>query len=156
MTLETIQPLRKWNPKEEVLTFIHIGKSSGTSFYSALLKNKVNGCPVKCVQSIAGLKAAKTRLACPHMKPVICLKHFDWTMVTEGEQNGYKMAPLILFREPVTRAVSHFYFRKTLQVSIGEKMRDQTLGEYLADTESMLETRQIWFDGAVCVSKKNF
>ncbi len=147
--LEAVQPLQKWNPEEEVLAFIHIGKAGGTSFDLALLNSKVDDCHVMCVQSIVGLNAVKRRLVCSSIKPLICAKHFDWNLVAKGELNGYKMAPVILLRDPTMRAISEFYFRKTLHGSIGEKMRNQSLIEYLADKESMLQTRQIWSDGMV-------
>lgn len=153
ISLEDVLPLRKWNPEEEVLTFIHIQKAGGSSFQSALMRSKVTqDCTVKCVANAKGLMSFKTRAACPNIKPAVCNKHFDWTVVTEGEQNGFQMAPLILFRDPVMRAVSHFHFFQTLTLARGHKMQCQNVTEYLADRDSMLDTRHLWFDGSVSLT----
>ncbi len=93
------------------------------------------------MKNIADLKESKVRITCPKIKPAICRKFLDWTLVTEGEKNGHKMAPVILLRDPVMRAASHFHFWETL--------RNESLTEYLAHREPMLHTRQFWFDGSV-------
>ncbi len=61
--------------------------------------------------------------------------------------NGVKVAPLVLLRVPIKRAVSHFYFAKKLPWTKGTKMRDMTLSQYLNDPQEMLNTRDVWQDG---------
>ena len=59
------------------------------------------------------------------------------------------MAPIILFRDPIKRVVSHFHFAKTLEWTNGLKIRQQNLTQYLNDSDSMMATHDIWVDGQV-------
>ena len=55
-------PIRKWNPREEVLAFIHIVKTGGTSFLEAL-ENSVleeNNCKMKCFYNFKNLEQNQT------------------------------------------------------------------------------------------------
>lgn len=66
--------------------------------------------------------------------------------------SGIDVAPLVLLRDPVKRAVSHFYFLKNMPWTTDSRMRQQNLSEYLSDEASMLETRDIWQDGQAAAS----
>lgn len=80
-------PIRLWDQKEN-LVFLHIGKAGGTSFDSTM---------------ISTLKKSEKE------KFYVGGKHFDWTWI----EDKYPTANvLILFREPVSRAFSHFNFMK--------------------------------------------
>ena len=55
-------PIRKWKPREEVLAFIHIVKSGGTSFLEAL-ENSVleeNHCKMQCFYNFKYLETKST------------------------------------------------------------------------------------------------
>ena len=59
---------------------------------------------------------------------------------------------VILLRNPVHRAISHFSFLKQLPFTLkmqygGVKYRDLTLREYLNNYEMMMHTPQVWRDG---------
>ena len=84
--------------------------------------------------------------------PCFCKDHFDWSPIEPLHRAGVGMAPISVMRDPVERAISHFYFCKTLPWTAGMRIRTQSLSEYLADPESMLETRDVWQDGQAGVS----
>ena len=65
------------------------------------------------------------------------------------------MAPIIMFRDPISRVVSHFHFAKTLEWTKGLKIRQQSLSEYLSDRDSMLITNDIWIDGQVSLKEND-
>ena len=146
------EPLIKWKPREELLAFVHIGKSGGTSMEKSLRKSILmeNNCAMQCINHTTAAELKKGQPNCPEIKPMLCRNHFDWTAIKTGEEQGHKMAPIILFRDPIERVVSHFYFAKgRLPWTEGKKIRNQTLGEYLNDKESMMDTYSIWHDGQV-------
>ncbi len=132
------QPLRKWRPEEEILTFMHICKSGGTSLKSLLLNSMLNGtqCRMKCVRSIPELMKAQRNRKCPRL---VCDKHFDWSLVAEGEQSGFKMAPVVMFRDPVARAISQFYYHKKVIGLRGIKATNQTLSEHLSGLRAQID-----------------
>ena len=139
-------PLRKWDYKQEILAFIHIAKSGGTSFEVSLLKSThPDGCTIKCVKYITELGNRN----CPAVLRTLCQRHFDWTTIEELEDHGIRVAPLVILRDPIERAVSHFHFAQKMPETKGHKIRGQNLSEFLQDPESMMETRQIWYDGQV-------
>jgi len=71
-------------------------------------------------------------------------RHFDWSWL----QIHYpRHRVLIVLRDPVSRAISQFYFSKKLQWTRGMAIRGQTIDEYLLDYKSMLATRGVWQDG---------
>ena len=143
------EPLKKWNPKKEILSFIHIGKSAGNSFSDALGNSilKVNNCQMKCMSDFASKK--KMQPNCPEIQPIICGRHFDWTIIQKIEYSGHKVAPIIFLRNPIQRIVSHFYFLRKTSWSVGKKFRYQNLTEFFTDKESMMESRHLWNDGQV-------
>ena len=145
-----VEALKRWNPDEEVLSVIHIGDTGGSSYDLALQVGKWNRCEVSCVQNVVGLTFKPTS-QCYSIKPANCTKHFSWTpeIPDATETRETHKVPIILFSNPVLRSVGHFYFTKNTHDSAGQKMQNQSLTEYLADTESMLQTRQIGSDGVV-------
>ncbi len=62
------------------------------------------------------------------------------------------MAPLVMLRHPVQRAISHFHFAKTLTWTKGMEIRKLSLSEYLKNPKEMLNTRGVWQDGQAAVS----
>ena len=146
------EPLGRWKPREEVLAFIHIGKAGGTSFERALKEStlKENQCRMKCSQNLEQLKINQPK--CPEIKPMLCHDHFDWTAIDAAKKGGYKMAPVILFRHPLERVVSHFYYARSIKWTKGKKIRRQNLTEYLNDVDSMMDSYSIWHDGQVRMS----
>ena len=140
--------LKQWNFEKEILTFMHIGKAGGTSFRRGLMQAPHNqnctlGFSPPLMQKLA------SNVTCPGEVPCPCVHHFDWTFMNKMEKRGQQMAPLIMLRDPITRAVSHFYFAKRLPWTKGLRFRNQTLSEYLDDPDSMLNTRDVWQDGQV-------
>ena len=89
--------LGKWNPREEILAFIHIGKSGGTSFDKALKMSVLqeNQCKMKRSKKLQDLK--KSQDNCPEIKSILCGKHFDWTPIDAAEKEGKKVALLYSF-----------------------------------------------------------
>ena len=138
------EPLGKWKPREEVLAFIHIGKAGGTSFETALKESTLqeNQCRMKCSQNLEQLKINQPK--CPEIKPMLCHDHFDWTAIDAAKKAGYKMAPVILFRHPLERVVSHFYYARSIKWTKGKKIRRQNLTEYLNDVDSMTTEEQYY------------
>ncbi|CBY42038.1 unnamed protein product [Oikopleura dioica] len=115
--------VRKWDRKAK-LVFIHIGKAGGTSFGTMMSKElgKID---------------------------FVGARHFDWTYVEEVFPAD---EVLTLFREPVSRTISHFNFMKKLSWTKGMKIKEQSLDEFLDDKASMMEFRGCWQDGQAGVS----
>ena len=76
-------------------------------------------------------------------------KHFDWSWIDDRYPDG---DVLTLFRDPVTRAISHFNFMKTLSWTKGMTIRSLTIEEFLDNHKSMMENRGCWQDGQAGVS----
>ena len=132
-----------------VSCFFLVGKAGGTSFREALLHSRLKtGCQWRAVEYVN--KSLST--SCPGDVFCVCARHFDWTVIQCMCDEGVQVAPLVLLRDPIRRAVSHFYFMKTLPWSEGTRMRNQTLSEFLNDPASMLESRDVWQDGQAAVS----
>ena len=146
------EPLRKWKPREEVLAFIHIGKAGGSSFETALKESilEENQCRMKCARNLEQLKMNQPN--CSEIKSLLCYAHFDWTAIDAAKKDGHKMAPVILFRHPIARVVSHFYYGRSIEWTKGRKIRRQNLTEYLNDVDSMMDTHSIWHDCQVRMS----
>ncbi len=168
------QPFRKWNGTSEVLASIHIPKTGGSSLDQALnnavlvhsdsdFSNKPSpgikySCRMQCIKDLPQPQDPFLGKDCDKMKnsfccftatkPIVCGRHFDWSLVQEGRRKGFNMAPLIMFRHPVDRVLSHFYHTKYID-DREWKMKHQNLSEYLSDITSMMESRFIWFDGEV-------
>ena len=140
------QPLKKWNYQDEMLMFIHVPKCSGTSFSNSLMRSKhKDGCKIKCNP---GYEQIQNR-TCPSTLDTWCWRHFDWTEVEKMESYGTKTAPIVVLRDPIDRFVSDFYYSRKKSYNSHLKMVNQTLSEFLADPESMLQGQQVWFDGHV-------
>ena len=143
------QPLKKWDHMHEILAFIHIVKSGGTSFESTIsLSRTKDDCRLRCIDKHSGLQTWSLDRACPALLPVLC-GHFDWTTIDAMEQMGNQVAPVVLLRDPIKRVVSHFYYSQRRKEMMNNTMRNQTFSEFLQDLESMMESRQVWFDGQV-------
>ena len=126
-------PPRYMSDTSNPVYFLHIGKAGGTSIDSLIPKL---------------LKGTGKRY--------IGNKHYDWSYIQQQQQSkigrqgnlrggnsvrgGFEVstnADIITFlRHPVSRAVSQFYFGKKLSwmKKLHEKSRDQTLDEYLDDS----------------------
>ena len=71
--------------------------------------------------------------------------HFDWSYIDKLPQD--KMDVITLLRHPVSRAISQFYYAKTLKWTRNKPIGRMKLGEYLQSKEELLKTRTIWVDG---------
>ena len=59
----------------------------------------------------------------------------------------------MMLRDPVDRAISHFYFHKHLpHAQADPKFLNMSLTEFLNDSKTMMRHRTIWFDGQAGVS----
>ena len=140
------QPLSQWDYKNEILAFLHIVKSGGTSFDASLYRSVHEAeCRIECRKYITTLE----NRTCPSYLPTLCKSHFDWTTIEEMEHDRIKMAPLMMLRNPLDRVASHFYVARKMSETKGNKIRQQNFSEFLRDVESMMETRQVWYDGQV-------
>lgn len=173
-------PVRKWNQSEELIVNIHVLKSGGRSVDSALVHNASLGhCKVRVFKTWDApgafqgqrferlhdlqLQMNKTKKAqlilladCNSKVFAIFHFHFDWTLVHQIQlKMGYKVAPLIILRDPVQRMVSNFYFVRNKPWTKSFKFSRQNLTEYLEDMDSMMETRVIWNDGQVSYSSEH-
>ena len=61
--------------------------------------------------------------------PCFCKDHFDWSPIEPLHAGGLGLAPISVMRHPVDRAISHFYFCKTLPWTAGMRIREQSLSE---------------------------
>ena len=118
---------------------LHIAKTGGTSLDSTLKKlinEKIHGNYTGGNKRLYGV-------------------HFDWSLidrVTEGSAENDKFYVVTNLRNPVDRAISHFYFMRKFKWTTGLKSRSQTMSEYLQDYETMLRSRDAWQDGQAGVS----
>jgi len=122
---EQLEMTKKRPAIHKNIAFLHIGKAGGTSVDSSI------GPVIRKLgyHYIGG-------------------RHFDWSYV-----DTLKDASVItMLREPVSRAVSHFHFAKTLGWTRGLPMRHQTLTEYFKDPQGLLDSRGVWQDGQAMVS----
>ena len=142
--------LKQWNPKEEVLAFMHIGKNGGTSFRTALLTAKHKS-GLK-LQNLAKLSRQPLGNSGSKFVPCICSQHYDWSHIQQMQDRDIKVAPLVMLRHPVQRAISHFHFAKTLSWTRGMEIRKLSLSDYLKNPKEMLNTRGVWQDGQAAVS----
>jgi hypothetical protein len=112
------------------LAFLHIGKAGGTSF------DKVGGVIAEEAQyNYAGRK------------------HFDWSAIEKMGTVGETVEVVTMLREPVARAISHFYYAKGAAWTKGAPIRTQGLTQYLqSGKQNLLNTRDIWQDGQAAVS----
>lgn len=117
----TPRAIRCWNSSTPFV-FMHVGKNGGQSFDYHIL-------PI--VKELGG-------------KYIGFDKHFDWSGV--AKENRDYIA--ILLRHPVERLISHFYFSKICPWTEGSPIRQTSLHDYLMDYQLMLDTYQIWQDGA--------
>ena len=114
--------------KSRLLVHLHIGKCGGTSIDT--LFGRILNLP--------------NHVYVGH-------EHFDWSFIDTFHPDSTDV--ILMLRHPTTRIISHFDFAKTLQWTRKHpKMRQYSLKEYLQDTEEMMKTRSIWFDGQGGVS----
>ena len=120
LTVEINCTLRRWN-KSHPIVFLHIGKNGGTSFDSAV---------ATLVSRLRGRYIGR--------------RHFDWSYIDTIRTPDV----VVLLRDPVARAVSHFYFARKKRIL----KTNGNISEYLQNPQNMLETRDIWQDGQAAVS----
>ena len=70
-------------------------------------------------------------------------RHFDWSYIYTVQKSDV----LALLREPVSRAVSHFYFGRKIRGF----NRNGNISDYLRTPQSILEARNFWQDGQAAV-----
>ncbi|CAB9504712.1 expressed unknown protein [Seminavis robusta] len=121
---------------DAILAFLHIGKAGGTSF------------------DTIGQKIADEK-----KWAYLGGRHFDWSQieVVQKQRDNLPVHVVTLLRQPVERAVSHFYFWKTRQLGGSDtdnNLQQMSLSKYLLEgnKQHLLETRDIWQDGQAGVS----
>ena len=126
MTTERQRTLRRWNSSHPIV-FLHVGKNGGTSFDATIG-------PI--VRRLGGR--------------YVGYRHFDWSYIETLKHPDV----VVLLRDPVARAVSHFHFTKMLIAKKRETLKvleNVSLSEYIRDPQKMLEARGIWQDGQAAV-----
>ena len=146
------RPLRKWNQKEEVLSFLHISKCGGTSMKASLREAKLkNGCNLSCQDPRKAMEDQNR--TCPLQT---CTGHFDWTRIRNLNKTGVKTAPIIIIRNPIETFLSNFYFTKfRLARNLSEahkEIKNMSVAEYLNNPDVMWKTRSLWYDGTAATS----
>ena len=146
------RPLRKWNQKEEVLSFLHISKCGGTSMKASLREAKLkNGCNLSCQDPRKAMEDQNK--TCPLQT---CTGHFDWTRIRNLNKTGVKTAPIIIIRNPIETFLSNFYFTKfRLARNLSEahkEIKNMSVAEYLNNPDVMWKTRSLWYDGTAATS----
>ena len=122
MTTERQRTLRRWNSSHPIV-FLHVGKNGGTSFDATIG-------PI--VRRLGGR--------------YVGYRHFDWSYIETLKHSDV----VVLLRDSVARAVSHFHFtkmriaKKRLTLKVLENV---SLSEYIRDPQKMLEAHGIWRDG---------
>mmetsp|Transcript_5253 Transcript_5253/g.9651 ORF Transcript_5253/g.9651 Transcript_5253/m.9651 type:complete len:357 (+) Transcript_5253:114-1184(+) len=111
--------------RQRVLLHLHIGKNGGTS-----------------------LDGLGKRLAKETFRQFIGYRHFDWSYI---DSLSTKVDVITMLRNPVERAVSHFSSAQLWMKQL-QHFRNLTLGDYLHNSNLLLQTRSIWFDGQAGVS----
>ena len=111
--------MRKW-VKSHALVFLHIAKCGGTSFDATMYEI---------------CKSIKARY--------IGRRHFDWSYIDTVQ----KPDVLVLLREPVSRAVSHFHWN----TKIGVFKTMKIISDCLRTPQTVLEARDFWQDGQAAV-----
>jgi len=110
---------------QRLLVHLHIGKNGGTS-----------------VDRIGRSLAWQTnRLYIPRGHV-----HFDWSYIDKLPQDKVDVITM-LRRNPVSRAVSQFYYAKTLKWTQSRPTGRMNLNQYLNDSHEMMQTRTFWADG---------
>ena len=111
--------IRKWD-KSHTLVFLHMIKSGGTSFDATMLE------------------------ICKRIRAsYIGRRHFDWSYIDTVQ----KPDVLVLLREPVARAVSHFHYNRRIRTF----NRNGNISDYLRTPQTILEARDFWQDGQAAV-----
>ena len=75
--------------------------------------------------------------------------HFDWSWFESSLHADGEM--LTILRNPVKRAISHFFYAKDRKV-FGKNHAEITLDAFFSDVKMMMENRGIWQDGQAAVS----
>jgi hypothetical protein len=56
-------------------------------------------------------------------------RHYDWTVISKRVALGEQIAAVVMLRNPISRAVSHFHFAKGLGWTKGKMIRAQVLND---------------------------
>lgn len=90
----------------------------------------------------------------PTMLPCLCTAHFDFSLV----EPLYRTLPqgavlgLSMMRNPVRRFLSHYYFSRTQDWSIGTRLRDLPPLKFLYQPDALIDALMVWQDGAAGVA----
>ena len=77
--------------------------------------------------------------------------HFDWSYIESVEKSDHPQV-LASLRDPVDRAVSHFYYIQLQDFTRNLRMRNQSFSEFIRDPLSMMEVGDVWRDGMASVA----
>ena len=113
-----------------VYVFMHVGKAGGTT-----------------IDGVVGDALLASNV------PYVGYFHFDWSWIERYHM--HRATPprvLVVLRDPLSRAVSEFYFARTLDWTAGMKIREHTLDSYFGDVDEMMKTRGVWQDGEAAMS----
>ena len=75
-------------------------------------------------------------------------KHFDWSVIDDLKSKKHDYEIVTMLRNPVDRAISHFYYIKT-QSWVSPDFRQMTLADFVRDPEALMNYRGVWQDGQV-------
>lgn len=127
---EEIERMKSHAKFNRTLAFLHIGKTGGTSFDNMGER----------IANEAGFSYEGN-------------KHFDWSHIVNSIGTvGKDVEVVTILREPVARAISHYYFTKQEKWVGDTSFRNQSLAEFLHDKDNLLEFRDIWQDGQAGIS----
>ena len=156
------------NGSKKNLVFLHIGKSGGTSFDTAgkklsadLKMTYVGKKHFDWSYILNRVSGGKAMTPAPQSSAVSATANSTTSASSQSRQrqpNQHKLREndqcqvITILREPISRAVSHFYFTKNQKW--GGEIKNESLYDYLFNTskEHLLDTRDIWQDGQASVS----
>jgi len=101
------------------------------------------------------LKPLVDKLSTKENDQYLGFSHFDWSFFHTLPYND-SIEPIMMFREPMARSVSHFYFKKTLFETTSkrdnQKFLKMSIEEFFNDPFEMMRFNEIWMDTFSSVS----
>ena len=138
-------PINPFFDSSQPLIHLHIGKNGGTSFDSSM---------GKIVKQVKNGKTPGKFIGGQHFDWAYLEKKWRKSYINENHPERSELQVVLLMRDPIDRAISHYYFHQTKTSRASDPVRKykKDLNGYLNHYQLMLETRDVWQDGQAAVS----